>query len=106
MYIDQLKEEVISYCNEIGIDKVGFASADVFTELKERLKRQQELKYQSGFEKGSIEERTDPKRLLPKHSRFYLLRLHTPLAWKTHQRVRKKNDGGFFAGHHGGPIIM
>lgn len=59
-----LKEEIIAYSKEIGIDKIGFASADVFTELKERLIEQEKLNYQSGFEKGTIEERTEPKRLL------------------------------------------
>src|SRR5699024_4839597 len=48
---------------EIGIDRLGFASADVFTELKERLIQQEELQYASGFEKGTVEERTEPERL-------------------------------------------
>src|SRR5699024_12222809 len=53
--IHQLKQNIIDYSKEIGIDKIGFASADVFSELKERLKRQQALGYQSGFEKRSEE---------------------------------------------------
>lgn len=56
-----LKEEVIAYSKQIGIDKIGFASVDDFTELKGRLRTQQELGYASGFEKGSIVERTEPK---------------------------------------------
>src|SRR5699024_7155917 len=43
-----------------GIDKIGFASADPFTELKEKLRMQKTLGYESGFEKGTIEERTEP----------------------------------------------
>ncbi|MGC4378080.1 tRNA epoxyqueuosine(34) reductase QueG [Fictibacillus sp. Mic-4] len=60
----QLKEEIIAYSKEIGIDKIGFASADVFHELKERLKIQQDLGYQSGFEESDIEKRTNPQLLL------------------------------------------
>jgi len=62
--VNTLKREIIDYSKEIGIDKIGFASADVFTELKDRLKRQEKLGYASGFEKGTIEERTEPERLL------------------------------------------
>lgn len=64
MDVNTLKREIIDYSKEIGIDKIGFASADVFTELKDRLKRQEKLGYASGFEKGTIEERTEPERLL------------------------------------------
>lgn len=65
MAYEELKQEILDYGKSIGIDKIGFASVDVFTELKGRLKRQEALAYQSGFEKGSIEERTEPDRLMP-----------------------------------------
>lgn len=61
----QLKEDIKVYSKQIGIDKIGFASADVFTELKQRLIEQERLQYKSGFEKGTIEERTEPERLMP-----------------------------------------
>ncbi|MBM7647680.1 epoxyqueuosine reductase [Bacillus ectoiniformans] len=60
MNYDVLKEEIIEYSRSIGIDKIGFASADPFTELKNRLIRQQELHYESGFEEKDIEKRVDP----------------------------------------------
>ena len=50
MNMNTLKQEVILYSKEIGIDKIGFTSATTFAELKSRLIRQQELDYQSGFE--------------------------------------------------------
>src|SRR5690625_4745611 len=78
MNIHQFKEDVIEYSKKIGIDKIGFASADVFTELKERLRRQEELGYQSGFEKGTIEERTEPKRLLPEAKSIISIALAYP----------------------------
>jgi len=62
--VAELKKDVIQYSEKIGIDKIGFASTDVFTEFKQRLIEQEKLNYASGFEKGSIEERTEPKRLM------------------------------------------
>ncbi len=64
MNVIDLKEELVSYSKEIGIDKIGFTSADMFTELKQRLIEQEKLKYASGFEKGTVDERTEPKRLM------------------------------------------
>ncbi|MFD2130170.1 tRNA epoxyqueuosine(34) reductase QueG [Pseudogracilibacillus auburnensis] len=64
MDVVALKKDIIAYSKEIGIDKIGFASADVFTELKERLIIQEKLNFASGFEKGTAEERTEPERLL------------------------------------------
>ncbi len=37
MRIDELKQEIIDYSKEIGIDKIGFASADVFSELTRKI---------------------------------------------------------------------
>lgn len=58
--MEDLKQEIIDYSKSIGIDKIGFASVDPFVQLKEQLRTQKELGYMSGFEKGSIEERTEP----------------------------------------------
>lgn len=55
MNYDQLKKEIIAYSKTIGIDKIGFTTASTFDELKNRLLRQQELGYQSGFEEPDIE---------------------------------------------------
>jgi len=54
----------VAYAMSIGIDKIGFTTAAPFTELKNRLRRQQELGYQSGFEESDIEKRTEPLQLL------------------------------------------
>ena len=50
MTTTELKEEIIKYSKEIGIDKIGFASADPFVTLKERLVEHRRLGYESGFE--------------------------------------------------------
>lgn len=94
---EQLKQEIIQYAKQIGIDKIGFASADVFGELKERLRRQQELNYQSGFEKGSLEERTEPKRLLPEAQSILSIAIAYPSRMKNAPKSTKEERRGLFA---------
>jgi epoxyqueuosine reductase len=97
MQTEQLKQEIIDYSKKIGIDKIGFASADVFTELKERLRRQQALDYQSGFEKGTIEERTEPERLLSGAESIISIALAYPTRMKGAPRSTKQERRGLFA---------
>jgi len=97
LQIDKLKDEIKEYAKEIGIDKIGFASADVFGELRERLRRQQELNYQSGFEKGSIEERTEPQRLLPEAQSIISIALAYPSRMKNAPKGTKADRRGIFA---------
>ncbi|TRM11799.1 tRNA epoxyqueuosine(34) reductase QueG [Lentibacillus cibarius] len=96
MNTQQLKQEIIDYSKEIGIDKIGFASADVFEGLKERLKRQQALGYQSGFEKGSVEERTEPDRLLPEAKSIISIALAYPSRIKNGPKSTKEERRGVF----------
>ncbi|MFG0215971.1 tRNA epoxyqueuosine(34) reductase QueG [Brevibacillus porteri] len=63
-YWEQTKQSIIDYAKEIGIDKIGFASADPFTALKERLLVHREKGYESGFEEPDLEKRTNPELLL------------------------------------------
>lgn len=90
MRTEQLKQEIIDYAKEIGIDKIGFASADVFGELRERLRRQQESNFQSGFEKGSLEERTEPQRLLPEAQSIISIAIAYPSRMKDAPRSTKR----------------
>lgn len=62
---EQLKEKLIEKAKELQIDKIGFASADPFLELKERLREQQALGFASGFEEKDITLRTHPEKLMP-----------------------------------------
>ncbi|MDT8862369.1 tRNA epoxyqueuosine(34) reductase QueG [Alkalihalobacillus sp. MEB130] len=64
MTLAQLKDELIAYSKIIGVDKIGFTSADPFLQLKDRLLSQRELGYQSGFEEPDIDKRVEPERLL------------------------------------------
>ncbi|GGD16443.1 tRNA epoxyqueuosine(34) reductase QueG [Pontibacillus salipaludis] len=96
MDIHELKEDVKAYAKEIGIDKIGFTTPDVFTELKERLRTQQDLGYQSGFEKGSIEKRTEPNRLVPEAKSIISIALAYPSKLKDAPRSTKDDRRGLF----------
>lgn len=56
----KLKEELQGAASSLGVDKIGFASADMFVSLKQILLRHRELGYESGFEEPDIEKRTNP----------------------------------------------
>lgn len=85
-----LKREVIEYSKTIGIDKIGFTTASTFDELKNRLLRQQELQYQSGFEEPDIDKRTDPSLLLHEPRSIISIALAYPT--KMRNRVVSKQD--------------
>ncbi|WP_221568788.1 tRNA epoxyqueuosine(34) reductase QueG [Alkalihalobacillus sp. TS-13] len=92
----QLKERVIAYSKSIGIDKIGFTTADPFTELKERLRTQQENGFQSGFEEQDIEKRTHPELLLPKAKSIISIALAYPSKMKDAPRSTKEDRRGIF----------
>jgi epoxyqueuosine reductase len=96
MDVMALKQEIIEYSKTIGIDKIGFASADPFVELKERLRRQQELGYQSGFEEPDIEKRTNPSLLLPEAKSIIAIALAYPSKMKNAPRGTKTERRGIF----------
>jgi epoxyqueuosine reductase len=58
-----LAAEMKAAAPSLGIDEIGIASAEPFTELKERLIRHRELGRESGFEEPDIELRTNPSLL-------------------------------------------
>ncbi|SFI72122.1 epoxyqueuosine reductase [Paenibacillus sp. UNC496MF] len=59
----QLKEDMKAAARQLGIDKIGVASAEPFTELRERLERHRALGYESGFEEPDLDKRTEPSLL-------------------------------------------
>jgi epoxyqueuosine reductase len=96
MDTEKLKQELIAYSKEIGVDKIRFTTADVFQELKERLKQQQENNYQSGFEKGTIEERTEPKKLMPSAQSIIAIALAYPSRLPNAPKSTKEEPRGLF----------
>ncbi|WP_281191269.1 tRNA epoxyqueuosine(34) reductase QueG [Staphylococcus schleiferi] len=65
MDVLQLKEEIIEYAYSIGINRIGFTTADPFDELKQKLVDYHAKGYASGFEESDIALRTEPKLSLP-----------------------------------------
>ncbi|WP_226670899.1 tRNA epoxyqueuosine(34) reductase QueG [Metabacillus litoralis] len=96
MNFEQFKQEVIDYSKEIGIDKIGFTSAGLFEELKQRLITQQQLGYQSGFEESDIEKRVTPVKLLPKASSIISIALAYPSKLKDAPKSTKEDRRGIF----------
>ena len=92
----QLKEEIIAYSKKIGIDKIKFTSADPFVTLKERLQEQQKLGYDSGFETGTIEERTEPEKLLAEAKTIVSIALAYPSKLKNPPKSIKGRRRGIF----------
>lgn len=59
-----LKKQIIKESKKIGIDGIGFTDAEVNLLLKKKLKKQAHLGYNCSFQKGTIEERVNPKLLM------------------------------------------
>ncbi|MFJ7848544.1 tRNA epoxyqueuosine(34) reductase QueG [Peribacillus sp. NPDC097206] len=96
MDMHALKQEMILYSKEIGIDKIGFTSATTFTELKSRLIRQQELDYQSGFEEKDIEKRVRPELIFDKPQSIISIALAYPSKLKDAPQSKKGERRGIF----------
>lgn len=62
---ERLKQEIIEYSRTIGIDAIGFTTAEPFEELRPKLIEYFDKGYASGFEESDIELRIDPKKSLP-----------------------------------------
>jgi epoxyqueuosine reductase len=91
-----LKDEIIAYSKTIGIDKIGFTTSSPFTELKDRLIRQQELQYQSGFEEPDIEKRTNPSLLLDDSRSIISIALAYPTKMKNRVTSKAGERRGIF----------
>lgn len=97
MNIQQLQTDLIEYAKSIGVDKIGFTTASTFNELKNRLKRQQELGYQSGFEESDVEKRTEPLRLLDSAESIIAIALAYPSKMENAPTGKKGERRGIFA---------
>lgn len=92
-----LKEEIVKKRTQFGIDKIGFTTADPFTQLKERLRIQEKLHYQSGFEKGTIEERTEPKILLNSAQSIISIAIAYPTRMSENPKSKPGERRGIFS---------
>ncbi|KHF37907.1 tRNA epoxyqueuosine(34) reductase QueG [Halalkalibacter okhensis] len=96
MSLAQLKDELIAYSKTIGVDKIGFASADPFLQLKDRLLIQQELGYQSGFEEPDIEKRVQPGKLVEGARTIISIALAYPSKMKDPPKSTREDRRGIF----------
>ena len=92
----QFKQEVIEYSKTIGIDKIGFTAASTFDEMKNRLIRQQELQYQSGFEEPDIEKRVNPGLLMDKPRSIISIAVAYPSKMKVRVVSKRGERRGIF----------
>ncbi|MER2078935.1 tRNA epoxyqueuosine(34) reductase QueG [Psychrobacillus psychrotolerans] len=97
MNIIQFQENLIDYAASIGIDKIGFTSVSPFHELKNRLIRQQELGYASGFEEPDIEKRVHPENLSEEASSILSIAIAYPSKMKDAPQSVKGARRGIFA---------
>lgn len=92
----ELQQAVREYAATIGIDKIGFTTAAPFRELKNRLKRQQELGYQSGFEEKDLSKRTEPALLLDQAESIIAIAVAYPSRMQNSPRGKKGERRGMF----------
>ncbi|MGF3101975.1 tRNA epoxyqueuosine(34) reductase QueG [Rossellomorea sp. DUT-2] len=96
MDMDRLKQDIMAYSKEIGIDKIGFTTADTFSEMKNRLLRQEMLGYQSGFEEKDIEKRVDPSLIFDKPKSIIAIALAYPSKMKDAPQSKRGERRGIF----------
>lgn len=96
MKVAQLQQLIREYAVSIGIDKIGFTTAAPFLELKNRLKRQQELKYQSGFEESDLEKRTEPTLLLDRAESIIAIAVAYPSKMEESPKGKRGERRGIF----------
>ncbi|PIC75664.1 tRNA epoxyqueuosine(34) reductase QueG [Sporosarcina sp. P19] len=96
MNVAQLQHEIQTFAASIGIDKIGFTTAAPFVKLKDRLKQQQRLNYQSGFEEPDIEKRTEPLLLLDQAESIIAIAVAYPSKMSDSPRGKKGERRGMF----------
>ncbi|MBC2165342.1 tRNA epoxyqueuosine(34) reductase QueG [Listeria booriae] len=93
----QLKQDIIQYANEIGIQKIGFASADPFLELKARLEVAVKEDVLTGFEHPNIDERVYPDLIFDAPRSIIAIALAYPSKMKEEPVSRREARRGVFS---------
>ena len=92
-----LKQQIIEYAETIGIDELKVTTADPFIVMKQRLIRQQEKGYASGFEEPDLEKRTNPELLLEEAQSIIAIAIAYPSKLKDAPRSVAGERRGLFA---------
>ncbi|WP_017549251.1 tRNA epoxyqueuosine(34) reductase QueG [Salinicoccus carnicancri] len=93
----EFKQKVMDYAHSIGIDEIGFTHAEPFLEFKEKLIDYHKRGYESGFEKGSVGERTEPRRSLGSAKSIISIAVGYPNRLPDAPKSRKGARRGLFA---------
>jgi epoxyqueuosine reductase len=96
MDFDSLKKDIIDYSKQIGIDKIGFTTANSFSTMKNRLIRQEMLGFQSGFEESDIEKRTEPSLIFNEPKSIIAIALAYPSRMKDAPQSKRGERRGIF----------
>lgn len=90
-----LKEKIIAESKKIGIDKIGFTTAEPFDYLKDSLIEQREAGHTSGFEHQVIDERIYPEKTFENPKSIIAIALAYPT--RIHEEVPRDEKRGQFA---------
>ncbi len=93
--VKTLKEEIIEESKRLGIDKIGFTTAEPFDYLKESLEEQKAAGHTSGFEHPVIEERLYIEKTFEDPQSIISIALAYPT--KIQEEVPKDEKRGQFA---------
>lgn len=91
-----LKEKIKNKAGELGIDKIGFTHAEPFYTLEDRLIKQKDKGYNSGFEHQDIEERIYPDKIFDQPKSIIAIALAYPSRMKK-PKTNKGQPRGEFA---------
>lgn len=58
-----IKNDILDYCNKLGLDTIGFVKLRTFDEITEKLRLRAEMGTANEFEEKQIELRTNPEKL-------------------------------------------
>ncbi|WP_214702810.1 MULTISPECIES: tRNA epoxyqueuosine(34) reductase QueG [unclassified Exiguobacterium] len=92
-----LKQQILEYAETIGIDELKVTTADPFIVMKQRLIRQQEKGFASGFEEPDLEKRTNPELLLEEAQSIIAIAIAYPSKLKDAPRSVSGERRGLFA---------
>ena len=91
-----LKQQIIEVSREIGIDKIGFTSAEPFDHLKESLLEQKANDHSTGFEHQVLDERLYPELIFDKPQSIISIALAYPSRIHTRpEKIRGEKRGKF-----------
>lgn len=91
------KERLIKAAKDIGIDKIGFTTAEPFSHLEDSLKEQKANGHTTGFEHPIIEERIYPDKIFNKPKTIIAIALAYPSQLKDPLPQEKGKRRGFFS---------